>query len=148
MTKFFITFGFLGYSKYFPGTLASVAVLPLGVALIALEARYYLLIIIVTLSIISFFLIKKYLTETSMEDPKEVVIDEAIGQLLAILFCPLSLEAILLSFLIFRFFDILKIYPINKIEKIEGAIGVIGDDVVSGIFTSIIIYLLTYLGML
>ena len=148
MTKFFITFGFLGYSKYFPGTLASIVVLPLGVALIALEARYYLLIIIVTLSIISFFLIKKYLTETSMEDPKEVVIDEVIGQLLAILFCPLSLEAILLSFLIFRFFDILKIYPINKIEKIEGAIGVIGDDVVSGIFTSIIIYLLTYLGML
>jgi phosphatidylglycerophosphatase A len=64
------------------------------------------------------------------------------------LFCPLSLEAILLSFLIFRFFDILKIYPINKIEKIDGAIGVIGDDVVSGIFTSIIIYLLIYLGML
>jgi phosphatidylglycerophosphatase A len=64
------------------------------------------------------------------------------------LFCPLSFEAILLSFLIFRFFDILKIYPVNKIEKIEGAIGVIGDDVVSGIFTSIIIYLLIYLGML
>ena len=148
MTKIFITFGFLGDSKYFPGTLASIAALPLGVALIALEARYYLLIIIGALSIISFFLIKEYLTETSDEDPKEVVIDEVIGQLLAILFCPLSLEAILLSFLIFRFFDILKIYPINKIEKIEGAIGIIGDDVVSGIFTSIIIYLLIYLGML
>jgi phosphatidylglycerophosphatase A len=148
MTKIFITFGFLGYSKYFPGTLASIAALPLGVALIALEARYYLLIIIVTLSIISFCLIKEYLAETSQEDPKEVVIDEVIGQLLAMLFCPLSLEAILLSFLIFRFFDILKIYPVNKIEKIGGAIGVIGDDVVSGIFTSIIIYLLIYLGML
>ena len=148
MTKIFITFGFLGYSKYFPGTLASISALPLGVALIALEARYYLLIIIVTLSIISFFLIKEYLAETSQKDPKEVVIDEVIGQLLAMIFCPLSLEAILLSFLIFRFLDILKIYPINKIEKIEGAIGVIGDDVVSGIFTSIIIYLLIYLGML
>ncbi len=148
MTKIFITFGFLGYSKYFPGTLASIAALPLGVALIALEARYYLLIIIVTLSIISFFLIKEYLSENSQEDPKEVVIDEVLGQLLAMLFCPLSLEAILLSFLIFRFFDILKIYPVNKIEKIGGAIGVIGDDVVSGIFTSIIIYLLIYLGML
>ena len=47
----------------------------------------------------------------------------------------------IMSFLIFRFFDISKIFPANIFDKkLDGAIGVIGDDIVAGIYAFIIIY--------
>ena len=49
----------------------------------------------------------------------------------------------MLAFLLFTFFDILKPYPINLIDrKIKNGLGVMLDDIVAGIFTTIIIYII------
>ena len=81
------------------------------------------------------------------KDPKEVIIDEFIGQFIALIFIPNSILGLLLSFLLFRFFDITKLYPVNKAEKIPGAIGVLADDIVAGLMTAGIIIFLNIFGI-
>ena len=63
------------------------------------------------------------------------------------IFIPNSILGLLLSFLLFRFFDITKLYPVNKAEKISGAIGVLADDIVAGLMTAGIIIFLNIFGI-
>ena len=63
------------------------------------------------------------------------------------IFIPNSILGLLLSFLLFRFFDITKLYPVNKAEKIPGAIGVLADDIVAGLMTAGIIIFLNIFGI-
>ena len=58
-----------------------------------------------------------------------------------------SVLGLLLSFLLFRFFDITKLYPVNKAEKIPGAMGVLADDIVAGLMTAGIIIFLNIFGI-
>ena len=92
--------------------------------------------------------VEEYLKCSKSIDPQEVVIDEVLGQWIAIAFIPFNFEAFLLAFILFRFFDIFKLFPINKIEKIKGFIGVIGDDLLAGIYTAIIITILSSYGFI
>jgi len=76
------------------------------------------------------------------KDPKEIVIDEFLGQSIPLLLCGKEIFLILLSFLIFRAFDILKPWPCNYFDqKHKNAFGVILDDVIAGFYTFLIIYL-------
>ena len=100
-------------------------------------------IIIIGVLLYSLFFLQKILSNFSKDDPKEIVIDEFIGQLIPLMICDGNLLLILLSFISFRFFDILKIYPANIFDKkIKGAIGIIGDDIIAGIYSFIIIYVI------
>ena len=63
------------------------------------------------------------------------------------IFIPNSILGLLLSFLLFRFFDITKLYPVNKAEKIPGAIGVLADDIVAGLMAAGIILFLNIFGI-
>ena len=86
-------------------------------------------------------------------DSKEIVIDEYLGQSIPILFFYVILfEAsvsidffmiiVLISFIGFRFFDILKPYPINYVDNnYKNGFGVVFDDIVAGIFTTIVLYI-------
>jgi len=65
-----------------------------------------------------------------------------------LIFAPLSIKGIILGFIIFRFFDISKIYPVSRAEKLEGSLGVLADDIVAGILTSIIIIFLDIFGII
>ena len=74
---------------------------------------------------------------------KEVEVDEVSGQFIAILGCVHSENltyiflSLLLSFILFRFFDITKIGPIKKFEKLPNGIGIMADDIVAGLFAFI-----------
>jgi len=101
----------------------------------------FIIIILVTF-FYSLIFLQRTLSSFSNEDPKEIVIDEFIGQLLPLIICNGNLSLILLSFLTFRFFDISKLFPANFFDKkIKGPLGIIGDDVVAGIYSFITIYL-------
>jgi phosphatidylglycerophosphatase A len=74
------------------------------------------------------------------EDPGCIVIDEVSGQLLACAAVPLlalppvaSAGAWILSFLLFRFFDVVKPGPIRRVQELPGGWGVVADDVLAGI---------------
>lgn len=75
------------------------------------------------------------------KDSKKIVIDDFAGMLLAFLFLPPRTTIIISGFVIFRLCDFLKVYPANRIERLNGGLGVVGDDLVAGIYTSIIIHL-------
>jgi phosphatidylglycerophosphatase A len=91
----------------------------------------------------------------NVEDPKEIIIDEIVGQMLttgltapfSIMFLynivPIDLViigSILSSFILFRLFDIFKPWPINWLDKnIKGGIGIMLDDIMAAIF-AIVIY--------
>ena len=100
------------------------------------------IIIILATFFYSLIFLQKTLDDFLNEDPKEIVIDEFIGQLLPLIICNGNPLLILLSFLTFRFFDISKLFPANIFDKkIKGPVGIIGDDVVAGIYSFITIYL-------
>ena len=85
----------------------------------------------------------EYIRYNENKDPKEIVIDEFIGQSIPLLICGNDIILILISFVVFRIFDIFKIFPANIFDKkINGSIGIIGDDIIAGLYTLLIIYLI------
>ena len=74
-------------------------------------------------------------------DPKQCTIDEFVGTWISLLFIPKKALYIAIAFIIWRILDIVKPYPANQIEKIEGGIGVMFDDIISGLYALIVIHL-------
>lgn len=148
LITFLVTFGYIGKVKYFPGTFGSFAGLVVGAVIIKLTSHSIFLSFFFFLTMISIFAVNEYLKSSKNLDPQEVVIDEVLGQWIAIAFIPFNFKSFFLAFILFRFFDISKIFPINKIEKIKGYFGVIGDDLFAGVITAIIILILTYYGLI
>jgi phosphatidylglycerophosphatase A len=149
----------IGYSKYASGTVASFVTCIIFYSLYSigyLESRgIYLICIIIIIFFLSILLIDKFSDAFDEKDAKEIVIDEFVGQnipLFFLLFIPLNTATynkdfmilIVLSFIFFRFFDILKPYPINLIDKkMKNGLGVMLDDVIAGIFSALLIYMVT-----
>jgi phosphatidylglycerophosphatase A len=67
------------------------------------------------------------------KDAKPIVIDEAVGQSLALLFVPKTIPSYLLAFLLFRVFDVWKPLGARQIQNLEGGAGVVADDVIAGL---------------
>ncbi len=144
----------IGKLGNFPGTIASAVTSALYLIFYYYKIHYMTLILIfLLLLLISVFLINFLKNEFEEMDSKEIVIDEYLGQSIPILFFYLILyEAsvsinfftiiVLISFIGFRFFDILKPYPINYIDNnYKNGFGVVFDDIVAGIFTTIVLYI-------
>ena len=129
----------IGHVKKAPGTFASFISLFIGYYLINLLGIFNFIIFIIIFSIIGFIISEIHVRVFKQKDPKEVVIDEFTGQFIALLAITSSnntndiILSILLSFLLFRFFDITKLGPIKKFEKLPGGIGIMADDIVAGI---------------
>jgi phosphatidylglycerophosphatase A len=90
---------------------------------------------------IGIFTINRTITKDN-PDPHHVVFDEWVGMFLPIIFLDFNFIALLLSFFVFRFFDIFKPFPINLFEKLPRAYGVLGDDIIAGIFTLICVLII------
>jgi len=69
-----------------------------------------------------------------VKDPPEVVLDEIIGYLIAVLFLPFNPFVAAGSFLLFRLFDIIKPWPAGKLQKLNGGVGIMVDDCVAGAY--------------
>ena len=66
-------------------------------------------------------------------DAKPIVIDEAVGQTLALLFVPHSIIAFAAAFILFRIFDVWKPLGARQIQALPGGLGVVADDVMAGL---------------
>ena len=107
-----------------------------------------ILVILIVIFLYAFLAVANYIKDESNKDPKEVVIDEVIGQSIPIYLYEVahgtskdSKEAILFYiyiFVLFRFFDIKKPFPINFFDKkFKNSFGVIMDDVIAGFYVVI-----------
>ena len=138
--QFCSSFG-LGYISKFPGTLASIVILPVVWLIKSSFGLSALLLFIFFFSILSYFFIALSINKKKDKDPSSIIVDEYIGQSIALIYCNEVIFEYLIAFILFRFFDIVKPFPINLLNKIKNAFGVLIDDVVAGIVVCIIFYL-------
>lgn len=80
---------------------------------------------------------------TGKKDPSMVVADEVAGQAVVMLFIALLWPANIcnttaLGFFLFRVFDIVKPWPCKKLEKLPGGLGILADDLMAGVYASIV----------
>lgn len=144
-----VTLGGIGHAPQAPGTWASLATLPIVFVLHGLGGFPLVAAATVLCAVGGFIAVRSYL-DGQDTDPQEVVIDEALGMLLAL--WPLSLGLWLRgtdpwvfpwpgwvgAFILFRFFDILKPPPIGRLERLPGAWGVMADDALAGLLAALV----------
>ena len=137
----------LGKIPKIPGTfgsLATVILLYLFFHILNLSSSI-ILICLMIIFIYSFSAVANYIKDNNNKDPKEVIIDEFIGQSIPIYLYEISHgtekssdEAIIfysICFVLFRFFDIIKPFPVNFFDKkFKNSFGVIMDDVCAGFY--------------
>ena len=152
--KLVLTMFNIGKLGKFPGTIASAITSLFYIIFFYFNVHYLtLFIVFIFLFFISVYLINVLSDEFEDIDSKEIVIDEYLGQSVPVLFFYFILfEAsasidffsiiVLISFIGFRFFDILKPYPINYIDNnFKNGFGVVFDDIIAGIFTTVVLYI-------
>jgi phosphatidylglycerophosphatase A len=129
------TFFYLGYIPFIPGTFGSLAGILLFYLTQSNTISYLLLTLILT--------ILGYLTTGETErvldkkDARVIVIDEVCGMLISLMLIPLDIKLVSICFLLFRLLDILKPYPAGRLQNLKGSIGIMGDDIVAGLYTNI-----------
>ena len=143
----FVTMFGLGKLPKIPGTfgsLATVIVLYYFFHILNMSANIILIGLII-IFIYSFSAISAHIKDNENKDPKEVIIDEFIGQSIPIYLYEISHgtekspdEAIIfygICFILFRFFDIAKPFPVSFFDKnFKNSFGVIMDDVCAGFY--------------
>lgn len=131
--KILATFFGIGLFPVAPGTLASaVAALVFRIALHELAWPLYLLLL-AFLFFAGVAASAAHAAELGRPDPGRIVIDEVCGQLLALAFLPAAWAPLAVSFVLFRFFDIIKPWPIRRLEKLPGGWGIMADDIGAGL---------------
>ena len=150
----FVTLFGIGKIKKIPGSFASLATTLL---LFFLFHIFYispniLLIFIVIIFFFSLYSINIFIKDLDNKDPKEVVIDEFIGQSIPICLYEIAHEGTketdqiltfyFIIFVLFRIFDITKPYPVNYYDKkFKNSFGVIMDDVCAGLYVVAVLVL-------
>jgi phosphatidylglycerophosphatase A len=140
-----------GFLKPGPGTYGSIVALLLWYAAahalhpsqLALSIGTAIAAIIVTLIGIPAATIVA--SESGRKDPSHVVIDEAAGQLIALILAQPDWRQAVLALILFRIFDIFKPPPIRKLERLPEGTGIMLDDVLAGIYALIVFWILTHL---
>ena len=147
LNTLFVTMFGLGKIPKIPGTfgsLATVILLYLFFHILNLSSGI-ILICLMIIFIYSFSAVANYIKDNNNKDPKEVIIDEFIGQSIPIYLYEISHgtekssdEAVIfysICFVLFRFFDIIKPFPVNFFDKkFKNSFGVIMDDVCAGFY--------------
>lgn len=80
------------------------------------------------------------------EDPSKVVIDETVGEWIALLAVPAGQHwaYIVAAFVLFRFFDIFKPLGVRSMENLKGGYGIMADDILSGVYAAVVMLLVDY----
>jgi phosphatidylglycerophosphatase A len=73
------------------------------------------------------------------KDPGVVVIDEIVGQWIALILIPLCLWTTIGAFLLFRLTDIVKPYPARQLEALPGGWGIVADDLMAGLYANLLL---------
>ena len=139
------TVGGVGYAPLAPGTVGSLVALPLLPALAALRTRSLSVYAAALLGLIAAAVWAAGRAEMELggHDDARIVIDEVAGLVVAGAFLPGTWGAAVLAFLSFRVFDVVKPFPARTIDRrVRGGIGVVGDDLVAGVYAGLLTRLL------
>lgn len=129
------TFFYAGFVPRMPGTAGSAAGL-LFAFLVSYDPRVYLLSLAVLMAA-AMMVIRRAEILFGRKDSGKIVIDEAAGMMIALLFLPMEPAYMAAAFVTFRLFDIFKPFPIRAAERVASPSGVVLDDVIAGIYANI-----------
>ena len=137
----------VGYLPLMPGTFGSL--LAVGIFLLVAKIATGSLLVAVVLVLILVSAVVGIWAGTRTEqllgrkDPGKIVVDEVAGQFIALfpitLFTSWSITAVIVSLILFRFFDIVKPYPANRLQDLKGGAGVMFDDLVAGVYAAVVV---------
>jgi phosphatidylglycerophosphatase A len=133
----------VGYLPLAPGTFGSMV----GVAIFLLLPPLAIPITILAVTFVGIWAGTRTEELSKRKDPGKIVVDEVAGQLIALfplVFVKWSMIMVMVSFILFRFFDIVKPYPANRLQELKGGAGVMCDDLVAGAYAALIVGVLVY----
>jgi phosphatidylglycerophosphatase A len=151
------TFFGYGYLTKIPGTVASIVTtifIYIAYEYLGYTDLKFSIFFFILLFFYSFYAVKDSENEFKNKDPRQIVIDEVLGQsmpLILLLYLnqtnQLSIQIeiyYVLSFIFFRFFDILKPFPVSYFDKnFKNYFGIIMDDIMAGLYSMLLIYLIS-----
>ena len=152
----FVTLFGIGRIKKIPGSFASLATILFLFSLFHILniAPNTVLTFLIIIFFISLYAVNIFIKNLVNKDPKEVVIDEFIGQSIPICLYEIAhegaketqqvLTSYFIMFILFRIFDIVKPYPVSYYDKnFKNSLGIIMDDVCAGLY--VVVFLVLYM---
>ncbi len=157
MTRTIATFFGAGLLPGAPGTWGSLAALPCAWVLHTIGSFPLLLLATILVFLIGLWAAARETAGMDDHDPGEIVIDEVVGQWIALFPVSAGLWLLgapagsfpwpgwVLAFLAFRFFDVLKPWPVSVADRSETALGLMMDDVLAGLLAAVVVVAAAYL---
>lgn len=132
----------LGFSPIAPGTVGTIAALPLYFALRG-SGSFAVLAAAVVLALAGVWAAGIVAEQTGRDDPQIVVVDEVAGVLVALAFAPHTFAGVAVAVIAFRIFDMTKPFPAGAAERLPAGWGIVVDDLVAGAWASVVTAVLT-----
>ena len=135
-----------GYTPLAPGTAGALLATLIWFAYASFISNYAIIMTVTALLVVVFTVLGVWSSGIAEHywgnDPKRVVVDEMVGVWIALLAVPADAGWLYgaAAFVLFRFFDIAKPLGIRKMERFPGGYGIMADDVLSGIYSMIVIF--------
>jgi len=132
-----------GYSPKAPGTVGSLAALAIAILLreYAGFLWWHFLILAIAFSGPAVWAAGAVAEASKVKDPQFVVIDEVLGQWIALAGArPFNWKSYVLALALFRLFDIFKPAPARQLEALPGGFGINADDVMAGIYAALVLF--------
>lgn len=142
LVKIFATGFGTGYVPAAPGTAGTLVGVALAALLAPLPLRQLLLIVAV-FCVLAVWIADLAHVYFDHKDPKQVVIDEVAGYLVAVVGHPWSWKLALAAFLLFRLFDVTKPPPCRQAERLRGGLGIVADDLLAGLYVSLVLWIVS-----
>jgi len=127
---------YIGYLKHAPGTIASLVTI--CVCYLIPSVFIYQIVIFLLFFLSGFYLCFQHSKTSQLKDPSFIVIDEVAGMYLSVFMLPKFIYLYIIAFMLFRCLDIYKPLFIKKSEKFSFGVGIMADDLISGLITVII----------
>src|SRR6266478_5134171 len=134
-----------GYAPSAPGTVGSLAALLIAWLLVSYagwQPLWFGALAVATAapSIWAAGVTAQALNQLNQKDPGLVVVDEVVGQWLALAGArPLNMKSWIGAFVLFRLFDIWKPAPVRNLEKLPGGAGIVADDLMAGVYAALVL---------
>jgi phosphatidylglycerophosphatase A len=136
VARWVATAGGLGYAPVAPGTVTSLVV---AVVVWALAPGLPALLgATAVVTAIGIWASSREEARVGVHDPSIIVIDEVAGMLVALIAAPPGPGWVLLLFFLFRVFDVWKPYPIDRLQALPGGWGIVVDDLLAGVYASLV----------
>ena len=131
-----------GLAPIAPGTVGSLLALPIWWFLFADLPVGAQLALVAGVTLVSIWVVDRACRAANVGDASAFVLDEFVGQWVALIAAPKSLLPVVVGFALFRAFDVVKPWPVSWADRrLRGGLGVVVDDVLAGVLAALVLQL-------